>query len=58
MKPIEATFVKDGLKHIVFAGSDSEAKPTEGIGDGSVYIATDTKKVYLYDEKNQTWREW
>lgn len=58
MRPIEVSFVKHGLKHVVFAGSDEETKPTEGICDGSVYIATDTKKVYLYDEANETWRQW
>ena len=43
---------------VTIYGSSEEDKPTSGISDGSVFIETDTKKVYMYDETNATWREW
>ena len=39
------------LLHVVeLAGDSSETKPTTGIAKGSMYMETDTRKVYLYDE--------
>jgi len=39
------------ILHIVeLAGDSSESKPTDGIANGSMYLETDTRKVYLYDE--------
>lgn len=39
------------ILHIVeLAGDSSESKPTTGIANGSMYLETDTRKVYLYDE--------
>ena len=39
------------ILHIVeLAGDSTESKPTTGIANGSMYLETDTRKVYLYDE--------
>lgn len=42
-------------------GSSTETKPTtlgeKIIGNGSVFIETDTGAVYLYNEDNQEWNE-
>ena len=38
-------------------GSSQEQKPTTNVADGSVYIETDTLKVYMFDETNTTWRQ-
>ena len=39
------------ILHIVeLAGDSNESKPTTGIANGSMYLETDTRKVYLYDE--------
>jgi hypothetical protein len=32
------------------AGPASASKPTEGLANGSVFIETDTGKLYIYDE--------
>lgn len=37
-------------------GSSTESKPT-GYADGSVFIETDTHKIYMYDETANQWRE-
>lgn len=44
---------------VTFYGSSSHSKPTDAtIANGSVFIETDTQKVYMFDETNKTWREW
>lgn len=40
----------------VWSSSD-KPKPTY-YANGSVWIDTDTQKVYIYDSKNSIWREW
>ena len=42
---------------VTIYGSSSEAKPTEGIAGGSVFVETDTQKIYLFDEDSATWGE-
>lgn len=36
----------------------SDNKPTTGIANGSTCLEMDTSKIYFFDEKNNTWREW
>ena len=38
----------------------SDTKPTndKAMANGSKLMEMDTSKLYLYDEKNKTWREW
>jgi len=38
----------------------SDTKPTNDgkLENGSKLMEMDTSKLYLYDEKNKTWREW
>lgn len=38
-------------------GLSSDTKPLETIANGCVFLEMDTKKVYLYDEANATWRQ-
>lgn len=38
-------------------GPSTAPKPVT-CADGSVFIETDTQKVYMFDETNKTWREW
>lgn len=40
-----------------YVGLSTDNKPTEDIGNGSIFIEIDTKKIYFYDEENSTWRE-
>lgn len=35
----------------------SDTKPTNWDG-GSILLEIDTSKVYMYDAKNEMWREW
>lgn len=41
-------------------GLSTDTKPTEingyTIGNGSVFIETDTQKLFFYDETSQTWK--
>lgn len=36
----------------------TDNKPTDGIMNGSKLLVMDTSKVVVFDEENQTWREW
>ena len=38
--------------------TDSDSKPTEGVGNGSAYIEMDTSTIYFFDAENSTWLEW
>lgn len=38
-------------------GLSTDTKPTENIGNGTIFIEIDTKTIYFYDEENQIWRE-
>lgn len=38
-------------------GLSTDTKPTENIGNGTIFIEMDTKKIYFYDEENEIWRE-
>lgn len=45
-----------------FFGLSTDEKPIGKLGNvkianGSVFIEMDTKKIYMYDEENQTWLE-
>ena len=46
-----------GAENIVtIYGNSGDEKPVAGISDGSVFVETDTQKVFLFDETNKTWR--
>ena len=59
---VEATVSSDARKPrsvYTFYGSSTESKPTTAdVADGSVWVETNTKKLFIYDEANATWREW
>ena len=57
MRIIEDQITGDN-KHIstIFGGS-GESKPTTGLADGSVFVETDTGKVYLFSESGSSWTE-
>ena len=39
---------------VCLSGDD---KPTN-VGNGSILLEIDTKKIYIFDKENETWREW
>lgn len=44
---------------VTIYGTSTDDKPTdETIANGSIFVETDTQKVFMYDEENTTWREW
>lgn len=45
----------DGKRYIQAAGPSSANKPTAGIVTGSIYIESDTAKVYVFDETSAAW---
>lgn len=42
---------------VVVAGLSTDAKPTDGIANGSMFVEMDTGKIYLFDADGATWRE-
>ena len=48
---------ENNLKTNEYRGSSEDTKPTEGVGNGSTYLETDTGKLYIYDLETETWNE-
>lgn len=47
-----------GDKHYIeAAGLSTDAKPTNDLVTGSLYMEVDTGKVYAFDEVGGTWNE-
>ena len=38
-------------------GKSTDVKPTNRIGNGSVFHEIDTSKSYLFDEEHKEWRQ-
>lgn len=43
--------------NVTFYGLSTDAKPTEGVGNGSCFIEMDTGKGYFFDVENIQWHE-
>lgn len=43
---------------VTLFGLSTDTKPTEEVGNGSVFIEIDTSTVYFFDSANAVWREW
>lgn len=57
MRIIEDQITGDN-KHIqTIFGASTESKPTTGMADGSVFVETNTGKVFLFDETGSSWTE-
>lgn len=57
-----AQFIKYGangqpIETATYFGLSSDTKPTQGVGNGSVFVEMDTSKLYFFDEQNTVWRE-
>ena len=57
MREVSVTIGPDGKKAATFYGTSSEAKPTQNIAMGSVFIEVDTGKAYLFNETTSIWVE-
>lgn len=40
-----------------FRGLSTDTKPTENVGNGSVFFEMNTSKKYMFNEENSTWIE-
>ena len=38
-------------------GLSDDTKPTENVGNGSIFIEIDTGKIFFYDLDSETWNE-
>lgn len=51
-------YVLPGVTNIVtIYGSSTEEKPILHISNGSLFVETDTQKIYMLDKPNKEWRE-
>lgn len=50
-------FTTDGKHYIEAAGSSSETKPTTDIVTGSLFLESDTGKMYVFDETSTEWTQ-
>jgi len=48
---------ENNLKTAEYRGNSNDSKPTEGVGNGSTFLETDTGKLYIYDLESETWNE-
>lgn len=45
------------MTYVEASGSSSEEKPVRNILDGSIFVESDTGKVFFFNEAQQTWIE-
>ena len=43
--------------YVEYAGLSTDAKPTENVATGSIFLEINTSKVYAFDSENETWIE-
>lgn len=50
---------EDGVQmcYVEISGDSDETKPTTGIADGSIFVESDTGKVYFFNEVSSDWVE-
>lgn len=48
-------FIENGSEATELYGLSTDTKPAAQ--NGAVFLEMDTKKVYIYDAANETWRE-
>lgn len=47
----------DNRKRRRLIGLSTDEKPTEEVGNGSIFTEIDTGKTYLFNEEGETWHE-
>ena len=40
-----------------YFGLSTDSKPTERVGNGSIFVEIDTGDVYIFDKTNTIWRK-
>ena len=56
MRTLHSDWADDKL-YVEISGDSLESKPTEGISDGSIFVESDTGKVYFFNEASGDWVE-
>ena len=54
---IEQRIVEGDKVYIYATGLSTDSKPSGNLINGSIYLAVNTAKVYLYNEAAATWVE-
>lgn len=55
VRTMDLQYIEPGFNYREFAGLSTDAKPTEGLATGSVFLEVDTTDVYFYDEDSDSW---
>ena len=53
----EVKAIRNGKEVVEGSCLSTDAKPLT-LGNGSILMEMDTSTLYMYDEKNNTWRAW
>lgn len=40
-----------------WAGLSTDTKPTDGVGNGDVFLEIDTGDVFVFDAENEAWEQ-
>lgn len=49
--------ITNSVVYVEISGDSTETKPTAGIADGSIFVESNTGKVYFFNEKSGDWVE-
>lgn len=49
--------ITNAVTYVEISGDSTETKPTAGIADGSIFVESNTGKVYFFNEKSGDWVE-
>lgn len=49
--------ITNSVAYVEISGDSTETKPTAGIADGSIFVESNTGKVYFFNEKSGDWVE-
>lgn len=49
--------ITNAAAYVEISGDSTETKPAAGIADGSIFVESNTGKVYFFNEKSGDWVE-
>ena len=49
--------ITNDVAYVEISGDADDTKPTAGIADGSIFLESDTGKVFFFNEKSGDWVE-
>ena len=57
MRELVNKIIKGNDRYVEISGDSEETKPTANIVDGSIFLESDTGKVYFFSEEAGDWVE-